>query len=422
MRVVSDEDEKVALVLGGTIPHKYLIENLKERGYRTVLIDYYENPPAAVIADMHIRESTLDQEKVLEIAQREKASLVISGCVDQANVTACYLAEKLGLPAPYSYETALRVTDKELMKAGMLKAGVPTSAYHVVSVDDIEQFQASSYPLVVKPSDCNGSKGVQKVHNTIELKQALKEACRLSRTGKSIVESFNVGREINAYFYIKNDDIALLFLKNKKLPLVDGKEILRSFLNFGPDEISSNAVNLLIDAVRKIKNEFVLKSTPILVQAIVAEDSISVIEFAPRVGGGIAFRDILAITGFDIIDSVVQSYLGGDVDLKVNSEFIGRVANIHLYGRSGILNSIHGVESLVGDGVIEEYFMHKTPGMAMSSDDLASRNRVMGVIVRGKDDAEIYSKIRVMIEEIKIINTDGVDVFDRDLFCFLSNV
>ena len=101
--------EKVALVLGGTVPHMELILQLKNRGYYTILIDYLENPPAA---DEHIVESTLDKEKVLEIAVERKVELVISGCVDQANISACYAMEKLGKYVPYSYEIARKVTNK----------------------------------------------------------------------------------------------------------------------------------------------------------------------------------------------------------------------------------------------------------------------------------------------------------------------
>ena len=107
-------NKPVAVVLGGTFPHITLVENLRQRGYYTILVDYYDNPPAKASADEHLQESTLDKKKVLDIARSRNAELVISACIDQANVTACYVADKLGLPAPYSYETALRVTNKIL--------------------------------------------------------------------------------------------------------------------------------------------------------------------------------------------------------------------------------------------------------------------------------------------------------------------
>src|SRR5690554_5886296 len=120
-------NKQVAIVLGGTFPHISLLEKLKERGYYTVLIDYFENPPAKLYADEHVMASTLDKEAVLEISKQKEASLVISAYIDQANVTACYVAEKLNLPHPYSYETSLNVTNKLLMKNLMINNNIPTS-------------------------------------------------------------------------------------------------------------------------------------------------------------------------------------------------------------------------------------------------------------------------------------------------------
>ncbi|MBO4909063.1 MAG: hypothetical protein J5476_07260 [Lachnospiraceae bacterium] len=121
-----------ALILGGTAPHKELIEKLKKRGYHTILVDYFENPPAKEVADEHIMISTLDKEAVLETAKKLNADLVISTCVDQANAVCCYVAEKLGLPIPYSYETALDMTDKSRMKKIMKEHDIPTSDYLVL--------------------------------------------------------------------------------------------------------------------------------------------------------------------------------------------------------------------------------------------------------------------------------------------------
>ena len=77
---------KTAIVLGGTVPHIDLVCQLKQRGYRTVLVDYTRMPPANAYADEHIQESTLDKDAVLRIARDENADLVISTSVDQANV------------------------------------------------------------------------------------------------------------------------------------------------------------------------------------------------------------------------------------------------------------------------------------------------------------------------------------------------
>ena len=113
-------ERKVAIVLGGTSPHIELIRQLHERNFFVVLVDYLSNPPAKQYADVHIQESTLDCEAVLNVAIEFNASLVISACVDQANITACYVAEKLNLPRPYSYELANNITNKGYMKEVMV--------------------------------------------------------------------------------------------------------------------------------------------------------------------------------------------------------------------------------------------------------------------------------------------------------------
>lgn len=407
-------NKPVAIVLGGTVPHKFLIENLRKRGYQTLLIDYYDNPPAASVADRHIKESTLDQDAVLQIAKQEKASLVISGCVDQANVTACYVAEKLGLPAPYSYETALRVTDKALMKAGMVNAGVPTAAHEVVTADQINSYHCDVFPKVVKPCDCNGSKGVRKVDDQQELLEALKTACKLSRTGKAIVESFNSGVEVNGYFYVGRDDVSLLYIKEKSKNL--SADNFLSFVSIGPFSVSSIAAEIFVDAVRKISLEFNLFNTPLLVQANIDGEVVKVIEFAPRVGGGLAFREIKTLTGFDLIESVVGSYLGENIESNNLATPEGMISIVHLYGEKGNLSHVEGMSDLIADGVVDGFHMHKTPGMEMSCSDFSSRNRVLGAIIRFESENELEVKIRTMLDRLSVINSDGLDVLVRDVF------
>jgi biotin carboxylase len=404
----------VAIILGGTVPHKFLIEELRDRGYYTILVDHYQNPPAAAAADKHICESTLDKDVVLVIAKQEKASLVISGCIDQANVTACYVSEKLGLPAPYSYETALRVTDKALMKAGMEKADIPTAAYEVVTKEEISSFQICSFPKVVKPCDCNGSKGVRKVKNTNELKRALQDACNFSRTEKSIVEDFNPGIEVNGYFYISENAITLLYIKRKNLPDGFESKSLQSFLSIGPEKISSDLKDEFVNVARKISNEFGLKNTPLLIQANIHNKNFKVIEFAPRVGGGLAFREIKLLTGFDLIDAIIRSYLGEKVDTNNIKNPVEMISVVHLYGERGALDHIDGMNDLIADGVVEEFHVHKTTGMEMSCADFSSRNRVLGAIIRFESKKELERKIKAMVDRLAVINSNGYDVLVRE--------
>ena len=129
MAMTTPSKTPVAVVLGGTAPHCVLIDNLRARGYRTVLVDYYADPPARAHADLHVQESTLDKDAVVRVAREVGADLVIATCVDQANTIACYAAEQLGLPRPYSYATARVIADKTLMKDKLVENGLPTARH-----------------------------------------------------------------------------------------------------------------------------------------------------------------------------------------------------------------------------------------------------------------------------------------------------
>ena len=173
--------QKKAIVLGGTTAHIALIKNLHKRNYYVILVDYLENPPAKKEADLHIKESTLDEDKVLSIARDYEVDLVISACVDQANITACYVMEKLGKCPPYSYETALQITNKGYMKQVMKGNDIPTSKYIYVNDSELYDISSLTFPLMVKPADCNSASGVKKACDKRELDQYLKDALEYSR-------------------------------------------------------------------------------------------------------------------------------------------------------------------------------------------------------------------------------------------------
>ena len=211
-------NEKKAIVLGGTAPHAMLINKLKKRGYYVILVDYLKESPGKKVADKHICESTLDLDKVYDIAKRENVSLVISTCIDQANLTCCYVAEKLNLTKPYTYETALDVTDKSRMKGIMVDNHIPTAEYMVYhNLEEID-WKKVTFPSVVKPVDCNSSKGVHRVDNIDEAKKYAAEAIGLSRTKTGLIEKFNSGNEIQVDCFVTDEKVEVIMTRqNQKI-------------------------------------------------------------------------------------------------------------------------------------------------------------------------------------------------------------
>lgn len=403
-----------AIVLGGTFPHTRLLENLRKRGFHTVLVDYYENPPAKVAADEHIRESTLDQEAVLEIARQRQAKLVISTCIDQANVTACYVAEKLCLPAPYSYETALTVTNKGLMKKMMVDHGIPTSRHLFVhEFADIDGADLD-FPLIVKPADANSSKGVRKTSTRAELDEYLPDALRISRTGGAIVEEYKEGREIGADCFIRDGEATIVLTRERRkvVPVAGATQQIQG--SYWPADLSEQNQAELKRIIEQIGRVFGLDNTPLMIQTIFNGDDIHVIEFAPRIGGGENYRIIEKHTGFDLIDAAIDSFLGGRVELDVGAPD-GYYGDIYVYVRPCRFGKFCGNEALVRDGVVEYVNVYKSPGVEIRA-EMSSNNRVGAFLVKGADKQELHRKISIAIKAIDVCDMAGRSVMRKDIY------
>lgn len=414
------DDKKTALVLGGTSPHVELIKKLKARGYYIVLVDYLNDSPGIEFADEHIQESTLDQEKVLNIAKDRNVSLVISTCIDQANSVCCYVAEQLELPHPYSYQTSLDVTDKGRMKKIMREAGIPTSPYIIVSSVEAIDWNKINYPVVIKPVDCNSSKGVHRADNKAEVERYIIEALELSRSGEAIIEGFNAGYEIQVDCFASADSAVVLMTRQKKKITGSNEMVLQSTGSVVPAMLSEDYNNQAHEIAVKIAKAFCLKNTPFFYQAIVTEQGISVLEFAPRIGGGLSYYMLREFAGVDPIELAIDSFLGINNSVQPR-EIIEKYSTNLLYMNEGVFDHIEWPDTLEEIKGLKEVFQMKKKGTEIGK-DLRSGNRVGAFVV----EAATYEKLQNLEEKIyklvKVINNIGEDALNRNVIIRRSKI
>ncbi len=409
------KEKTIAIVLGGTNAHIALIKNLRKRGYHVILIDYLENPPAKNFADEHLQESTLDSKKVLEIALKRKASLVISTSIDQANTVACYVAEKLGLPKPYSYETALNVTDKLLMKKIMVENDIPTSKF--VSINEYEKFEdvGLTYPLVVKPSDSTGSKGVRRANTISEVEIYFYKALKVSRNNKVIIEEFVEGKEIQIDCFISQNQARIIMIRQKNQIRLNGNFTMQSVGSSIPTELSKAGYEKIQTISNQIATVFNLNNTPLFIQAIIdKKDNVKVVEFAPRVGGGLSFRLIELYTGFDFLNASIDSFLNIKPTIEIReSNFL--LESVIIYSKEGIFDRITGHEKLLEENVIDEFFFFVSKGMQIGS-DMSTKSRVGAFIIKAESKEELDRKILMAINELQVFDIDGTAIMRKDIY------
>lgn len=401
-----------ALVLAGGLPQIALLNDLRRRGITTVLADYYENPVARPYADIFYRESTLDVDAITRVAKQEKVDFIITVCTDQALLTMAKVSEELGLPCYIDYQTALNVTNKSYMKKIFKEKDISTAGFAVMAELDMDQLKDLRYPLIVKPVDCNSSKGVKKVNNVKELEKAFSYAVELSRTGTAIVEEFVDGPELSVDVYVENGAVHILNVSQlDKIPEEDKFVIFRSK---SPEKMSVNLKAQIQKTAQQIADAFELKNSPMLIQMISDGERAYVLEFSARTGGGEKFIMIEKISGFDVIEAVVDLTLGNfpHVEKQTGKELL--FATEFIYCTPGTFDHLENFDELKNQGIITDYYCFKSKGAEFDSVS-NSGDRIAGFSIVGEDFDELNGKHCTAIQKLKVINSHGQDMVRRDL-------
>lgn len=402
---------KKALVLCGTVPHTLLINKLKERGYYIILADMNPEAPAVPYADEFIPVSAFDKEAVTRVAEEMGVELVISSCSEQANSVCCYVGESLNLPHPYSFETSLDVTNKGRMKALFKKGGVTTSDYMLYRTQDELAQCALNFPVVVKPVDAYSSKGVKKAENREELLVYGMDALKFSRSGQGIVEGYCPGVEIQVDCVAIDGKAHVLMTRSKNTMSQDAME-LNSCGSTVPAAITDAENAQAAELAQRICDSFGLVNTPFFYQARLDNGIISVLEFAPRIGGGLSFQMVKRATGIDIVDLSIASFLGEKVSLDDKFAQTRHLATLLLYMQPGIFDHVAGLDELLADGTVDYAAVLKKKG-AIVSKDRSSSNRAVTLLLTANSRDELEEKTKMAMERIDIVDVDGASRMDR---------
>ena len=399
------------IVLAGGYDQIALIGELKKRGAEVILIDYFENPPAKHIADKHYQASTLDTLEVKKIAIKERVDLITTACTDQALLTVAKVSEELDLPCYISYETALNVTNKSYMKDKMINNDIPTSRYVVLNNLDRSKISQLQFPLVVKPTDCNSSKGVTRVDSIDELEVALSNAVELSRTNMAIVEEFKVGNEVSVDVYIDNGKAKILAMTESEKIKNNNKFTI--YQSKYPVKLSSD-IELKIEYIaQRISEVFEIDNSPLIIQVICDGMEVNVLEFSARMGGGSKYKLIEVLSGVNIMSTYVERVLGAKPTINCSKPVNFAHLN-YCYCKPGIFDKLSNFKEMKEKGLIEEYFQYKTKGMEFVKADTSS-DRAAGYLVIGNTIEELKSKERIVTNGIKVISNNGEDLFIREL-------
>ena len=351
-------------MLGGSMQQIPIIKLAKEMGLYVITCDYLPDNPGHKFADEYHNVSTTDLDGVLELAKGLDLDGIIAYASDPAAPTAAYVAEKLGLPGN-PYESVKLCTQKDLFRKFLLDNGFnsPKAKGYTKYEDALEELREYKLPVMVKPVDSSGSKGVVKVHDETELKAAVDEALSYSRGKRFIVEEFieKKGYQVSGDGFSYNGKLVFTSYGNELYSSAGGTREYVALGEFWPSLLSDDLKKKIDDELQRLITALGMKTCAYNIEVILdKDDNVYVLELGPRNGGSYIPQLIKYATGVDLIKYTILGAVGEDCsDLKM-APTKGCFSNYMIMShKAGIFNRICFEESFGKNNLLDVYCTYK---------------------------------------------------------------
>ncbi len=309
--------KKIA-VLDGTFPLLSFYKQAHSLGYEIHSFDWSPEAPCRKYADFFYPISYRDIEKVVKICMENDVKGVISFSAETALSAVNEIARRLNSPGnPIECEKLME--NKYAMRERLKECGISIPKYHII--ESINQEIDVKYPVIVKPTDNGGSRGVTKVAKKEELKPAIKRAMEFARNKKVLVEDFIDGREFSVEYISHEGRHYFLTITDK---VTTGSPYFVELEHHQPALISDTIVEkikrMTVDTLNALKVYSSASHTEIKMNR---NGDLFIIETGARMGGDFIASDLVYLsTGYDFVK--------GAMDLAIG-EFKKPVIKDHLY-------------------------------------------------------------------------------------------
>lgn len=349
---------KKLMLLGGISYLLPVIRKAHELGCHVITVDYLPDNIAHKYSDEYVNVSIIDKEAVLKVAEEKHIDGIMSFGVDPGVVSAAYVAEKMGLPFQCSYKSACILQDKSLFRRFLAENefNCPKAKGYNNIETAISEADHFTWPVIVKPVDSAGSKGVTKVSHKNDLRAALEKALSASITKHFIVEEFLEAQDRpsgSESFYVDgelryNALYDQLFDKNSSNPFVPMVEQWPSSKDKHLLEEAKSQLQRLGDLLK-------FKTGLFNVEWRVSNDKVYLMEVSPRAGGNRLSEILNYATDVDIINAEVCKSIGLDFGDVHEPNYNGHYAIYNLHSsKDGIFKKLEIEEAFEKKYLVEK--------------------------------------------------------------------
>lgn len=347
---------KKLLVLTGCNGANDIIEYARKMGVYTIATDYYEVSPIKDMADVRYNVSTTDIDALYKIATKHNIDGITTGTSEASMYSILKLAKRMGLPFYATSEQLETINNKKKFKDLLKRFDVPViKDYSFTGNMAKTELERIEYPVVIKPVDSSGAKGISVCQNEEELIQAYSYALNHSRAKQVVVEKYLKGLpEVFFNYTIVNGEFSLscAFDIDRYKNNEQGNFVGLPIAYFFPSEklqLFVDTVHLKVISALKYLG---IKNGTMSIQCFVDSNSFYVYEAGYRLGGAQMYIFTQALTGINVMEMMVNYALTGkmtdtpDVLVNDNPFFVKPCCQLNIPLRPGIITVLEGITEI----------------------------------------------------------------------------
>lgn len=394
------------LLLGGSRYLLPVIEAAHELDLYVITCDYLPDNIAHKYSDEYVNVSIIDKEAVLKAAIEKEIDGIMSFATDPGVVTAAYVAEKMGLPSCGSYESVSILQDKGRFREFLSKNGF--NVPHARSYDSFEKalhdIDYFNWPVIVKPVDSAGSKGVTRVDETNDLREAIEYALSFSHCGQFIIEDFIEKKGCSSdsdSFSIDGELVATTFSSQRFDLSADNPYAPMAYS--WPSTFSDEHEKELRSEIQRLIKLLGMKSSIYNIETREGIDGKAyIMEVSPRGGGNRLAEMIRYASGIDMIKAAVQAAIGMPVEGIEQPKYMGCWAEYVLHNaEKGIFKELWLDSELKKHNVVEvDLWVNQGEGVHTFT---AANFAIGTVVLKFSSQEELENKLKSMDKYIKVI-------------------
>lgn len=348
-----DNTKKTLMIIGAGSAQTYAIKLAKKMGHYVVATDMNPNAPGFKIADKSFIASTYDLEKTLDVAKKFHKKHPLDGVMTlgvDVPLTVATIANELGLPG-ISIKSARLASNKLEMKRKFKRDGVPIPQFKKInSLARLKQsIDEMGYPVVLKPIDSRGARGVLRITKGVDLAWAFNYSKDVSPTKNIMVEKFISGPQISTESIVYKGKTHMVAYSDRNYEYL---ERYSPFIieNGGtmPSCLDDGKIQKISKLISKAVSSMGIKNGVVKGDVVYGDDGPKVIELAARLSGGYFCTDQIPLSiGVDIVNAVVHISLNEEIDIRELTPRYNRgVAMRFLFCPSGKVMKIDGAAKL----------------------------------------------------------------------------